>query len=224
VLTNRIRFVHLDVWLVGLGIRFNATGHRSSVFTFLQNSCSMLCSCWSGASLLVSTYALISPPHLTNATFSFFSSLFTATKNFPSLIGIVSAASMVMYGLSPLFFSFFATNFFTDPRSGLDFTGYLTFLAFIAGTVNLFGACVLTVPDNDVVPEMADDETETTIDETTSLLSGPRKCDEDVHAIVVREPDEISVTGLVKDPYFWILFVFMAVTVGCVSMFVFPRQ
>lgn len=149
-------------------------------------------------------------------TSSFFSLLFAATKNFPSLIGIASGASMVMYGLSPLFLSFFATNVFTDPQSGLDLTRYLTFLALLGGTVNLFGACVLTVPDSHAVLKALDEESEESVDETTSLLSGPRKGDEEVHVIAVQEPDEVSLTDLVKDPYFWVFFVFVSLTVGCV--------
>lgn len=149
---------------------------------------------------------------------SFFSSLFAATKNFPSLIGTVSAASMVMYGLSPLFLCSFATNIFTDPESGLDLTNYLTFLAVTAGAANLFGACVLTVPDNHVVLETMDEESEATIDETTSLLSGPRKHDEEVHVIVVQEPEDLSLRDLLNDPHFWVFFAFMAIAVGCTEM------
>lgn len=125
---------------------------------------------------------------------------------------------MVMFGLSPLFLSFFATNIFTDPQSGLNLTQYLTFLAIVGGTVNLFGACVLTVPDSYVGLDIVDEGPEMTIDETTSLLSGPRKCDEEVHVIAVQEPDEVSLVDLTKDPYFWVLFVFTSITIGCVSV------
>ena len=162
--------------------------------------------------------------HRAHLPHSFFSSLFAATKNFPGLIGIVSAASMVMYGLSPLFLSFFATNIFTNPHSGLDLTGYLTFLAVVGGTVNLFGACALTVPDSRAVLETADEESEGSVDETTSLLSGPRKRDEDGHVIFAKEPDELSLGNLLKDPYFWVLFVFMSLTIGCVSAPTFVRK
>jgi hypothetical protein len=154
-------------------------------------------------------------------TFSFFSLLFAATKNFPNLIGIASGASMVMYGLSPLFLSFFATNIFTDPQSGLDLTHYLTFLALLCGTVHLFGACVLTVPDGHAA---LDEMPEESIDETTSLLSAPRKRDEEVHMIAVQEPDEVPLTDLVKDPYFWALFVFMSITIGCVCSCSYYRE
>ena len=170
----------------------------------------------SGASLLVGD-TFTPTLHVTYVVFSFFSSLFAATKNFPSLIGIASAASMVMYGLSPLFLSLFATNIFTDSQSGLNLAQYLTFLALVGGAVNIFGACVLTVPDSHAGMETVDEESETTIDETTSLLSGPRKHDEAVHVIAVQEPDEVSLADLTKDPYFWILFVFMSTMIGCVS-------
>jgi len=142
--------------------------------------------------------------------------LFTATKNFPNLIGTASATAMVMFGLSPIFLSFFATNLFTNPQTGLDLTHYLTFLALLGGIVNLFGACVLTVPNSHAVLEIVDEESEGSVDETISLLSGPGKYDEEVHVTAVQEPNEISFADLVKDPYFWFLFVFMSLTIGCV--------
>ena len=123
---------------------------------------------------------------------------------------------MLMYGLSPLFLSFFATNIFTDQQFGFNLTHYLTFLAFLGGAVGLFGACVLTVPDTNAVPDTVGGESEENINENTSLLSGPRKCDEEVHVVAVQEPDEVSVTNLVKDPHFWALFAFMSITIGCV--------
>jgi len=125
---------------------------------------------------------------------------------------------MVMFGLSPLFLSFFATNVFTDPQSGLDLSRYLSFLALAGGIVHLFGACVITAPDSGAVPETVDEESEASIDETTSLLSGPRKHDVEVHVIAVQEPDEVPLVGLVRDPYFWVLFIFMSLTIGCVSV------
>jgi MFS family permease len=169
-------------------------------------------------------YAIPQIPHFTNTTFSFFSSLFAATKNFPSLIGTASAASMVMYGLSPLFLSSFATHIFTDSQSGLDLAQYLTFLALLCGTVNLFGALVLTVPESHAVLETTNEESQTSPDETTRLLSSPKKCDEYVHVTAVQEPDELSLVDLLRDPYFCVLFVFMSLTIGCVSLPVLPRK
>lgn len=131
---------------------------------------------------------------------------------------------MVMYGLSPLFLSFFATNIFTDPQSGLDLTHYLTFLALLGGITNLFGACVLTVPDGHAILEMADEMPEESVDETTSLLSVPKKRDEEVHVIVVQEPNALSLADLVKDPYFLVLSVFVAITVGCVCLCSYQQE
>ena len=223
MLVNCVHIVCSRIRFVGLDICFNAPRHRSSVLILLQGSCGMLRSCRSGTSLFVGAYVF---PNTSSAhpTFSFFSSLFTATKNFPNIIGTASAASTVMYGLSPLFLCSFATNAFTDPRSGLDLTNYLVFLAILGGTVNLFGACVLTVPNGHAAPEAVDEEPEVSADETTRLLPGPRKCDEEVDMIAVREPDELSLANLLKDPYFWIFFVFMSLTIGCVSVPVSPRN
>ena len=123
-----------------------------------------------------------------------------------------------MYGLSPLFYSLFATSIFTDPQSGLHLTHYLIFLALVGGTVNLFGALVLTVPSSHAVPKRTDEESEVIANETTSLLSGPRKRDEEVHMIAVQEPDEVSLAVLLKEPHFLVLFAFVSLTIGCVSV------
>ena len=88
----------------------------------------------------------------------------------------------------------------------------------------MFGACVLTVPNSRAVLETVDEEPGASVDETTSLLSGPRKCDEEVHVITVQEPDEVSLAGLIKDPYFWVLFVFVSLTIGCVRVRVSPSE
>lgn len=65
---------------------------------------------------------------------------------------------------------------------------------------------------------MTDEESDVTTNETTSLLSGQRKCDGEAHAIAVQEPDEVSMADLVKDPYFLVLFAFVSLTIGCVSV------
>ena len=131
---------------------------------------------------------------------------------------------MVMYGMSPLFLSLFATDMFTHPNTGLDLAGYLAFLALAVGGVNLFGACVLTVPDDHPVFKAADEEPGRIIDETTSLLSGSRKHDEEAHVTAVQEPNDLSLPDLLKDPYFWVLFVFTSLTIGSVSAPVFDEK
>jgi len=68
------------------------------------------------------------------------------------------------------------------------------------------------------VPETVDEESEPSINETTSLLSSPRKHDYDVHGIAVREPDALPLADLFKDPLFWILFVFVSITIGSTEM------
>ena len=127
-----------------------------------------------------------------------------------------------MFGLSPLFLSLFATNMFTNPQTGLDLTQYLLFLALVGGATHLFGACVLTVPDNHVRLEVVDQESDGSIDETTSLLSGPKT--KETRVVAIQEPDEVSLATLPKNPYFWMLFVFVSVTIGCVSVTVACRE
>jgi hypothetical protein len=174
----------------------------------------MLWSRWRSTRLLVGAHDYLTFLS-THATTRYFSALFAATKNFPHIIGTAAAASTVMYGLSPLFLSFFATSLFTDPHSGLDLTSYLLFLALVGGAVNLFGACVLVVPDGRPALKTADEESEGSVNETTSLLSGKHG---EVHVVAVQEPDELSLADLVKDPHFLVLFAFMVITVGCVSV------
>ena len=86
----------------------------------------------------------------------------------------------------------------------------------------MYGAFVLTVPKS----YMEETAEETGINETTSLLSGLREHDEDeeFEVTAVKEPEELPLADLLRDPYFWVLFVFMFLTIGCVSPPVLPKK
>jgi hypothetical protein len=147
----------------------------------------------------------------------YFSSLFAASKNFPNYLGIASGASMSLFGLSPLFLSLLASNFFTDLESGsLNVILFLKFMAIFTGSIHVFGAFNLRTPtptsepDNSSIndPEVSD------VDESTRLLPGKP------NVRVNGEPADgygDSSLDLLRDCYFWILAVFLLFTLGAVS-------
>ncbi|KAJ7940748.1 MFS general substrate transporter [Mycena leptocephala] len=137
--------------------------------------------------------------------FSYFSSLFAATRNFPRYPGVASGTVMALFGLSPLFLSFVASSFFTDGAASLDLVQFLAFLAILTGIVHIIGASNLRVFNNHlpVVVPLQNDES----DETTALL-----CPEG------RNNGNGSSLELVRDPYFWVFFMLLAVTLGPCEM------
>lgn len=150
----------------------------------------------------------------------YFSALFAASKNFPELIGIAAGFSNVAFGLSPLFLSLVATTFFTDEDTGLDVPRFVGCLAILCGLVNLLGAFTLNTPDLRVLKEpLSESDLEgSEPDENTSLLSGSLKGPSvEVHVVPVEEPRQGAMADLFKDPYFWVLGVFLALTLGSVE-------
>jgi hypothetical protein len=111
---------------------------------------------------------------------------------------------MALFGLSPLFLSFVASSFFTDGAASLDLVQFLAFLAILTGIVHIIGASNLRVFNHHlpVVVPLQNDES----DETTALL-----CPEG------RNNGNGSSLELVRDPYFWVFFMLLAVTLGPVS-------
>jgi len=151
--------------------------------------------------------------------FSYFSSVFSASKNFPDFIGMASGTMMALFGLSPMFFSLVASTFFSTPQNGLDVTHYLQFLCILCGSVHLLGALALTIPasdrvDSDVVSE-AEDDPEAAADENTSLIPGKRP-QAQVQVIPVEEAD--AVADLLRDGNFWLLAFVTFVVLGSSEM------
>lgn len=126
--------------------------------------------------------------------------LFAASRNFPEYLGVASGTTTALFGLSPLVLSLLASHFFMDSANNLDISRYLIFLAILAGSTHLIGAFWLTIPpleDNPVTPST---------DENTTLLPKP----------VNTFDKHNSAHYLVRDPYFWLLFFWAAITLGSV--------
>jgi hypothetical protein len=129
--------------------------------------------------------------------------------------------SNVAFGMSPLFLSLLATTFYTNADTGLDVAGFSAFLALLCGSVNLFGTLALHTPDLRATQEpLLESELEpgSEPDETTSLLSGvPKGPSVEVRAVPIEEPKTGSMLDLLKDPYFYVLFVILAMILGSVE-------
>ncbi|KAG5727661.1 putative transporter MCH1 [Termitomyces sp. T112] len=137
--------------------------------------------------------------------FSYFSSIFAASKNFPLHPGAAAGTSMALFGLSPLCLSVIATNWFTEAVSGqLRIVSYLRFLALLTTLTHLFGAFVL----DSSKPSTASSLESAQADETTSLLPAL--------------PDAVSFSrshlNPIQDYYFWILAFFTLCSIGASEM------
>lgn len=147
--------------------------------------------------------------------FSYCSSLFSASKLFPSHIGLASGASMALFGLSPFFLSVLATNYFTDPITGLlNVSRYMTFLAFLTASVYTFSALVLRS-----APGAAD----LTVDIRATEGVGPG---ESTPLLASDSPSlnpskiEHTTSEILKTGDFWLLAVFCFLTLGVSEMII----
>lgn len=154
---------------------------------------------------------------------SYFSSLFAASKNFPDYIGIASGSSMALFGLSPLFLSVIASNYFTSDDGTLEVTRFVTFMAILTGVVHVLGAINLRTPQIAQVEaldssDIQDDEEsvfEQPADERSPLIAPNKKSNVQVSVVPVESKQ--TVMDLLKDPYFWILAFLVMVCLGTVS-------
>ncbi|CAK5277746.1 unnamed protein product, partial [Mycena citricolor] len=134
--------------------------------------------------------------------FSYFSSLFAATRNFPAYPGTASGAVMALFGLSPLVLTSIATHFFADETGSpdsLQLVSLMKFLAIFTGVVHAVGFFSLKI--SNTAPVQTEDP-----DETTSLLANPPK--------VVA----VNWTDLFHDRYFWFLFALCVLILGPCEM------
>ncbi|EGO20921.1 hypothetical protein SERLADRAFT_397857, partial [Serpula lacrymans var. lacrymans S7.9] len=154
--------------------------------------------------------------------FSYFSSVFAASKNFPNYIGIASGTSMALFGLSPMFLSIIASRFFSYEDSGLDVTSFLRFLAITCGCVHVFGAMTLRIPDladnTRLQLTVEDTEEQADVDERTALLQAPHKSIPGVEVQVVPVEVNGSALDLLKDRNFWLLAFVVFVILGSSEM------
>ncbi|CDO72862.1 hypothetical protein BN946_scf185002.g47 [Trametes cinnabarina] len=163
---------------------------------------------------------------------SYFSLVFAATKSFPQYIGIASGTSMSIFGLSPFFLSLVASEYFTPPGRTLDVASFFAFMAMLTGVVHVFSTLVFrTTP---ITQESPDDERR--VGEGPSTSAGPSeavgaseeaepllakpKDSTIVRVVRVQEPQHGSTLDLFKDPYFWILCLWMLLVVGAAEMVV----
>ncbi|KAI0343109.1 MFS general substrate transporter [Trametopsis cervina] len=168
--------------------------------------------------------------------FSYFSTVFSATRTFPNYNGVASGTSMALFGSSPLFLTMIATRKFSDEAEKLDAARFLAFAAVLTAVTHLFGSFALRVPsatpdisaeeptiivndeENDVsTPDRTPLEDEDA-DENSAMLSFNKHSATAVEIIPVQEPQHGSVLDLLRDGHFWILALVGVVVVGSCEM------
>jgi len=126
---------------------------------------------------------------------------------------------MALFGLSPLFLSVLASNFFTNPDTGLNITHFLKFHAIVAGGIHLVGAITLRLPpvsEPKVLTSICDPEHAAEPDERSALL--PSRSSGNVDVPVIRANEHNSVEDLLRDCNFWTLFLVALVILGSCEM------
>ncbi|KAF8838326.1 MFS general substrate transporter [Paxillus ammoniavirescens] len=161
--------------------------------------------------------------------FSYFSSVFAASKNFPDYIGVSSGTSMALFGLSPTFFSLLASRYFSSPDDELDVTRFLQFLAILCGCVHLLGGLTLQVlppaSENVATPAALSDNPEEP-DERAALLlnktdgNGNGQIEAQVNIVEEEPTAKQSALDVLKDRNFWALAFIAFVVSGCCEMII----
>ncbi|KIK97493.1 hypothetical protein PAXRUDRAFT_220299 [Paxillus rubicundulus Ve08.2h10] len=162
------------------------------------------------------------------AAFSWYSSVFAASKNFPDYIGVASGTSMALFGLSPAFLSLLALRYFSSPGDELDVMRFLQFLAILCGCVHLLGGLTLHV----MIPASENVATVTGIldnpeepDERAALLlnmvdgDGNEQIEVEVDAVEELTAKQ-SALDVLKDRNFWALALVCFVVPSCCEMIV----
>ncbi|KAI0720940.1 major facilitator superfamily domain-containing protein [Cerioporus squamosus] len=159
---------------------------------------------------------------------SYFSLVFASTKMFPRYSGTASGTSMAIFGLSPLFLSLVATRLFTSDQT-LDIPGFFMFMALLTGTVHFGSALIFRANrafevDAGAVVSTSDAESSaSTVEPEEEPLLGANddslpKDPVHVGVVPVEEPRDGSTLDLLKDRYFWVLCIWMSLTVGASEM------
>ena len=151
---------------------------------------------------------------------------------FPRYSGTASGTSMSIFGLSPLFLSLVASKLFTSSDQTLDIPGFFTFMAVVTGVVHCASTLVFRAnrsfevdAGEAVLVSTSDAESTTSMvePEHEPLLWGGDGSDNapkdpaNVHIVPVEEPQDGSTLDLFKDRYFWVLCLWMTLSVGAVS-------
>ncbi|KAI6131925.1 MFS general substrate transporter [Pisolithus thermaeus] len=152
--------------------------------------------------------------------FSYFSSVFAASKNFPQYMGLATGTSTALFGLSPTFLSILATRYFTHPDAGLDVIHFLQFLALVCGCVHIIGGFTMHVlpPAEECVDTDAEHRAELA-DERTSLL--PKTSSGTLVEVVPATEEDLrsqSALDVLKDFNFWVLLFVVSVILGSCEM------
>ncbi|KAG9313344.1 MFS general substrate transporter [Chiua virens] len=141
--------------------------------------------------------------------FSYFSSVFAASKNFPNYIGMAAGTGIALFGLSPTFLSLLASRYFSSPDGEIDVANFLRFLAILCGCVHFIGGFTMHI-----IPPASNDESEPTPsdpevpNERTTLL--PNK---------IQDP-KTAYSLLLSDRNFWVLAFTMFVVLGSCEMII----
>ncbi|KAH0826915.1 MFS general substrate transporter [Lanmaoa asiatica] len=132
--------------------------------------------------------------------FSYFSSVFAASKNFPNYIGIAAGTSMALLGLSPTFLSILASRYFSSSNGDINIIQFLQFLAILCGCVHLVGGFTLhiipSVPEEELKSATLASDPEVP-NERTTLLSNRTNGNDNEHDQV--QDDVVSVSDESKD-------------------------
>lgn len=144
---------------------------------------------------------------------SYFSSLFSASKNFPQYSGIAAGFSMALFGLSPLILSFIASTWFMIPERGLDVANYTASLAVLTVIIHLIGAITLRIepPAHQEPADTSDSDSNESDPESETSALLPKK-------LYLGKYD--SFKDVLRDHHFWILALVSLLVLGSCEMVV----
>ncbi|KXN85482.1 putative transporter MCH1 [Leucoagaricus sp. SymC.cos] len=167
--------------------------------------------------LSISTYLTISFALAGMGTvFSYFSFLFAASRLFPQQPGIASGTSMALFGLSPLFLTYVAAHWFTNPYTDtLQVVRFTAYLAVVAGAVHIFGALTFRWAGLNAKDEyITSRDPDLSSSETSQLLTRTLQ-EEYIPELHVRTD---STLGFVKQGQLWLLVLFCVCVFGASEM------
>lgn len=150
-----------------------------------------------------------------NSSPSYFSFLFAASRLFPQQPGVASGTSMALFGLSPLFLTYVASNWFTNPYTGtLQVVRFTAYLSVAAGVVHLVGALAFSRAGlNSKDEHTASRDPVLPPSEVSQLLPRSQR-DEYIPELHVKTD---STLGFLTQSQLWLLVLFCICVFGAVS-------
>ncbi|KAG8996899.1 putative monocarboxylate transporter mch1 [Tulasnella sp. JGI-2019a] len=160
-----------------------------------------------GFRVLVAAYGMLG----LGALFSYFSAIFSAAKEFPRHNGFAMGTSMALFGLSPLFLSL-PSSLFISPSSGfVDAKSYIIFIGSLATVVTTISTLGLRHVGSEQQIAFTPTLPTESLDEEAPLLPKP--------ALEVERPGYPQTwLTVLRDPYFWWLFVVIGIMLGSSEM------